>query len=177
MKLIIINGLPGVGKTTIARPLAKKLALPLVEKDTLKEFLFDTLGVRDRDWSRTLGMASNDFLYTLTSTLLSRNESVIIENSFEVAFARPAIDALVKKFDPDVFEIYCSVDQEIRRARFIERNESGSRHKGHVDAENYPAPGEPDPVEKYAPIRIGTLIEVVTSHKRIDIDQLASRIT
>jgi len=48
MKLIIINGLPGTGKTTIAKPMAEQLGFPLVSKDTIKEFLFDTIGVSDR---------------------------------------------------------------------------------------------------------------------------------
>lgn len=45
MKLIIINGLPGTGKTTIAKPLASKLGFPLIAKDGIKEFLFDTVGL------------------------------------------------------------------------------------------------------------------------------------
>ena len=65
MKIVIINGIPGTGKTTIAKPLADQLGFPLISKDTIKEFLFDTIGVGDREWSQMLGKASSEFLYSL----------------------------------------------------------------------------------------------------------------
>ena len=42
--LIIINGAPCTGKTTLGRKLAKQLCLPFLSKDGIKEVLFDTLG-------------------------------------------------------------------------------------------------------------------------------------
>ena len=37
--LILINGLPGSGKTTLSRELGKALSLPVISKDHLKEAL------------------------------------------------------------------------------------------------------------------------------------------
>ena len=45
--LIIINGAPCTGKTTLGRKLAKQLRLPFLSKDGIKEVLFDTLGWED----------------------------------------------------------------------------------------------------------------------------------
>lgn len=115
MKLIIINGPPAAGKTTIATPLASKLGIPLLAKDTVKEFLFDTLGTRDREWSKTLGKASSEFLYHLTGTLLSKGESIIIESAFEVKFAKPALQELINIYNPEVIEIYCTAKPAIIR--------------------------------------------------------------
>src|SRR5688500_5640391 len=56
--LIIVNGLPATGKTTLSIQLADALGLALFSKDMFKEILFDTLGWSDRAWSRRLGVAS-----------------------------------------------------------------------------------------------------------------------
>jgi molybdopterin-guanine dinucleotide biosynthesis protein len=44
MTLVLVTGPPASGKTTLARPLASYLGLPLLGKDTIKEALFDALG-------------------------------------------------------------------------------------------------------------------------------------
>lgn len=176
MKLIIINGLPGTGKTTIAKPLSTRLAMPLVAKDTVKEFLFDTIGVGDREWSRMLGKVSSEFVYSLADTLLTNGHSVIIESAFETAFAKPVIESFIEKYHPDTFEIYCTTDKETRRKRFIDRNKSGVRHVGHVDQASYLEESEPEPLEKYARLGIGKVININTTTEEIDIDHLADQL-
>lgn len=47
-QVILVNGLPATGKTTLARRIATDLRLPLLAKDAIKETLFDTLGWSDR---------------------------------------------------------------------------------------------------------------------------------
>lgn len=172
MKLIIINGLPGSGKSTLAKPLAKELGLPLIAKDTIKEFLFDQLGTADRAWSKTLGKASNDFLYGLTGALLADGRSLIIENAFEKAFAAPRLQSIIEQYHPEAVEIYCATDPETRKQRFVGRNESGKRHPGHVDHENYAAITAPDVSAKYAPIGISTMMHIDTTN-HVDIAALA----
>ena len=51
-RLLIVNGLPGSGKTTLSRELAPRLGLPLISKDDIKELLFDQLGWSDREHSK-----------------------------------------------------------------------------------------------------------------------------
>lgn len=38
-----MTGIPAAGKSTIAEIIAKKLKLPIISKDTMKELLFDTI--------------------------------------------------------------------------------------------------------------------------------------
>ena len=61
--LVVVSGAPGTGKTNLGRRLAGDLGVPYLGKDVLKESLSDTLGVKDRDRSRKLGIASIILLY------------------------------------------------------------------------------------------------------------------
>ncbi len=60
---VVVAGLPGSGKTTLARALAVELDLPLISKDTIKEALFDALGTGDLEWSKRLGRAAHLVMY------------------------------------------------------------------------------------------------------------------
>jgi predicted kinase len=62
-RLVIIDGKPGSGKSTLAGIIHEKLGVPVVSKDGIKEYLFDTLGSKDREWSQTVGAASMEMLY------------------------------------------------------------------------------------------------------------------
>ena len=56
--IVLVNGAPASGKTTLSRRLAGDLGLPLLAKDAIKEVLYDTLGAPDRARSRELGGAT-----------------------------------------------------------------------------------------------------------------------
>ena len=44
MNVIILAGMPATGKSTLAAKLQQKFCYPILEKDFIKEGLFDTLG-------------------------------------------------------------------------------------------------------------------------------------
>jgi predicted kinase len=46
--LILVNGLPGSGKTTLANGLARQLDAPLIAKDAIKEAVADAGSLRVR---------------------------------------------------------------------------------------------------------------------------------
>jgi hypothetical protein len=61
---VVVSGLPGSGKSTLARTLAAALGLPLLDKDDILERLFESKGVGDVDWRRTLSRESDRILET-----------------------------------------------------------------------------------------------------------------
>jgi adenylate kinase family enzyme len=42
--VVLVNGLPAAGKSTLAPPLACELGLPVISKDVIKEAHADVLG-------------------------------------------------------------------------------------------------------------------------------------
>ncbi|PKL37025.1 hypothetical protein CVV38_04020 [Candidatus Peregrinibacteria bacterium HGW-Peregrinibacteria-1] len=135
--LLIITGLPCSGKTTLSRKIAKELCIPLISRDHIKESLFDSLGVGDREWSKKLGLASYKVLYQLLDSFLKVGQSVIVESNFNPEFDKDKFLNLQEKYKFSTLQIMCNTDGKILFERFKKRSESDERHPGHVDDQNY----------------------------------------
>jgi len=131
--LIIVTGPSATGKTTLSKHLAQALGLPLINRDSIKEILFDTLGWRDRSWSKTLGIASYRLLDYCLDLVLSTCHSCIVESNFDTSFDTPKLQVLVQKHRVIPFQILCRAEPAVVVERFRQRITSGERHPGHVD--------------------------------------------
>jgi predicted kinase len=158
-RLIILNGAPGTGKTTLGRKLAQELDFIYVGKDDIKEFAFEHYGVGDREWSKMIGRASIVSLYSFTQELLKAKASVIIENAFYAEYARKDLTAIAEVANIKPLEVYCFTLESIREQRFSARIESGERHKGHADTTSLGLD-----LKIYAPLDISQQIKVDTSN-------------
>lgn len=130
--LIIVSGPPASGKTTLARQLARELGLPLLYKDGIKETLFDSLGWRDREWSKKLGLATYRLLYYFLEAHLAAGQPLIIESNFypEAATHFREIQA---KFPFRPFQVLCRTEGSVLVERYAARANAPDRHPGHVD--------------------------------------------
>ena len=63
--VVLVTGVPGSGKTSVARALSVELGLPLLSLDAIKETLFDALGVRGRDWSLQVRRAALQVMWSV----------------------------------------------------------------------------------------------------------------
>ncbi len=117
---VLVSGLPGSGKTTIAAPLAAALELPMLARDSIKETLWDALGAGDLAWSRRLGGASADVFWRLAEEM----QAAVLDNFFHRAFSL-RIEALPCK----VVEVHCGCPPELA----LERYRSRQRHPCHFD--------------------------------------------
>ena len=80
--LVIVNGAPASGKTTLARRLANALRLPLLERDGLKEVLADHLEVADLAQSEALTRAAVGVFYTLAAELLRAKVGMVLDQAY-----------------------------------------------------------------------------------------------
>jgi predicted kinase len=177
--LIIISGPPCTGKTTLAKRIAKEFCLPLISRDDIKEVLFDSLGIKDREWSRKLGTASFGIIYQIINSLLSANISFIVETPLKPEYDEKRFLNLKKKFGFKTLQIACKTDGKILYDRFKKRSESGQRHPGHCDNKNYDEFRETLLDGEYPPLGIGgEILEVnTTDFSSIDYDRIFHRIS
>ena len=134
--VIIVNGLPGTGKTTLARYLAQELHLPSIHKDDIKELLFDTLGWSDRAWSRKVGRATFALLFHYIETQLKAGKSFIAESNFSPIHDLGKFRELKERYGFEPFQIQCVTQGDVLFQRFQERAMGSERHPGHVEQAN-----------------------------------------
>ncbi|MBO0702289.1 MAG: AAA family ATPase [Candidatus Dormibacteraeota bacterium] len=122
---VVVSGPPASGKTTIARPLAGELGLPLVRKDAIKEALGDAIGAADYQESRRLGAISLQVLRALMRDI----GFGVYDSPWRAEFDL----ADLSRLPPPLVEVFCDCDPELRKERL--RGRQGTRHPVHFDAD------------------------------------------
>lgn len=129
--LVLISGAPATGKTVLVRRLSEALPVPVIERDALKETLFDTLGMGDRAWSKKLGAASFALFYLAVETILTAGRSVIAEAAFHRPYSTRWLSRVRKRFDVEILELHCYADSATALRRYLNRTGTTDRHAGH----------------------------------------------
>jgi predicted kinase len=166
--LIVVTGMPSSGKTTVAEGLARRLRLPLVAKDEIKESLYESLGVGDASSSAVLGGAAYGLIFALARTMLGSGVSAIVEANF----FREQAGEFASLPEHRLVQLHC----EAPLALLLKRYEERSRHAGHHDAEKIKElPARSESGTHDALKLAGGLIELDTSEP-VDLDALADRV-
>ncbi|MEY9860247.1 putative kinase [Catenulispora sp. GAS73] len=172
----MISGAPGVGKTTIARPLARALGMPLFAKDSIKERIHDVLaetgsvesGPVEAGWSRRLGAAAMELLWVLAADA----PECVLEANFWTGHEQQNASLRALSEGGKLVEVYCTAPKDVVMQRFRERAAAGERHAVHPDQELSSERWEAD---FHAPIGVGQLLTVDTSTP-VDVAQVAAKV-
>jgi AAA domain len=123
--VVLVTGVPGSGKTTVARALSAELCLPLLSTDAVKESLFEVLGVRDREWALQLRQASLDVVWSLVPNCPA---GAIIDVWLHPTLKDVAKAGLAGLNRHRILEVLCAVSGDVAAARYAAR----TRHPGHL---------------------------------------------
>lgn len=137
MYCILVTGIPASGKSTIADFLAEALELPVISKDRIKELMYDVIGFRSREEKVKLGIASMDIMYYMAEQLMKNNLPFILENNFE-NISKAGLMGILDKYSCHAITVTLTGDYSKIYQRFLERNDSPDRHRGHVVNDCYP---------------------------------------
>lgn len=154
--IIVVQGSPAVGKTTIARKLAGDLGIGVIGKDDIKELLYDRMGLpENRDVSRVYGTVTMAMLFMIADQMTGLGKSFIIESAFHKEFAEADLKILQSKHNVKIMQVFCYADPQTQLDRYNARIKDGTRHKGH-----------PDNLDK----TIDVFIEYQASYQKLNID-------
>jgi cytidylate kinase len=172
ISFVVVSGLPGSGKTTLARKLAPALGLSLIDKDDILEGLFEALGIGDADWRQRLSRASDEIFERL-----ARSSSGAVLTSFwrhpEISRQCGTPAHWIVSASSRIVEVYCACEPEIAAARFVNRQ----RHPGHLDG----AKRAEDVVANFrtlaaaGPLGIGKFLRVDSTNE-IDLDMIVGQV-
>jgi predicted kinase len=129
--LILIAGMPGVGKTRLANYLSDKLQIALIAKDKIREIIWDKVHFDpvNRTESRKYTALSYDLAFHFCEMIMKTNQPIIFESNFS-KYSGDILRPMVQKYGYKVINILLNGDPEVIRLRITEREKSGERHPG-----------------------------------------------
>ncbi|MHA6764159.1 P-loop nucleotide/nucleoside kinase family protein [Streptacidiphilus sp. PAMC 29251] len=157
---VLVNGLPGAGKTTLARTLSRQLGLPLFSKDVIKEAHADVLGTEhanwpQRRWNAALGAAASETMWAL---LAAAPAGAVLESYWPTDVRDLVVQGLQRADNPAAVEIWCDVPWGTAQRRCEARH---PRHPIHGDL---PTDDEWERWRRTArPLRIGPTLHIDTT--------------
>lgn len=130
VKLVLVGGAPGCGKSTVAGTVADRLGMVALSSDRVRKEMAGIdpcasgaaaigQGIYD---ARSTGATYGELLHR-AEMLLGRGESVVLDASWTRAQDRDRARALAAGLHADLVELRCDVDQATAASRIVARDD------------------------------------------------------
>ena len=163
--MIIITGIPGSGKTTLAKRLMQDVGVRGVAQDAVKEFLADHLGGTYTDQqSSALGRVTRRAVLELGVEFEKLGEQIIIESALQTSAAEEILQHSPHR---PILQIYVTCGLAEVKRRFYARKQSGHRHSVHTD-DLYDKLTEHEIRDKYRPLVSDNITTVIVDSENLD---------
>lgn len=156
--LVLMTGLPGAGKSTLARELAQILKATVLDRDEIRNRIFPA---RDIDYSDEQNELASQVTYQVAEYILARNpdRTLILDGRpFSKRSQIIVVQELARQVNHSLRVIYCwAPDQVVRQRLEKDLAESGNIAAGRT-------------MEKYFRIK-STFEEIIIDHLDVDTSQ------
>ncbi|CAI0961880.1 AAA family ATPase [Serratia quinivorans] len=153
--VILVNGIPASGKSTLARALAQHFGLPYLSLDGIKEPFMAQLDNVDRELNRRLGYAAYQAIWSMVAQAPQR--CIYVIDAWYGFQPRELLRQYLREAGvTQVLEVWNQISAKLAAERYAAR--LGQRSAGHPGAEYLPELRAL--AERAMPMAIGPVIRV-----------------
>ncbi|CAI2784428.1 Uncharacterised protein [Serratia grimesii] len=153
--VILVNGIPASGKSTLARALALHFGLPYLSLDSIKEPFMAQLDNVDRELNRRLGYAAYQAIWSMVAQAPQR--CIYVIDAWYGFQPRELLRQYLREAGvTQVLEVWNQISAKLATERYAAR--LGQRSTGHPGAEYLPELRAL--AERAMPMAIGPVIRV-----------------
>lgn len=120
-RLIVVCGLPGTGKTTVAAELTERFADELIRTDVVRKDLFS-----EPEYTSAETRATYDEALARARTVLEGDAAAVLDGTFRRPALRERTRTLAEAADADYDLVWVTCRESIVRARIAERDDDAS---------------------------------------------------
>jgi uncharacterized protein len=132
-RVVVVGGLPGTGKTTLAEAVATQTGMTLLRSDEVRKELVGMpateslpAGFGEGAYDAPTTAATYDELIHRAEVLVERGESTVLDASWSSDVRRAQVRELARVTSSELVELVCEVEPEVAAQRITRRRHQGA---------------------------------------------------